>query len=155
VPTPPAVTFSKRERLCLRRHIQALTLQGQRVWRGSAFSVKAAWLLADSPEPPKVLLSVSKRIFRRAHDRNRTKRLLREVYRHHKAPLHSLTPPQPGHYLAVHLLWQGRQLPALAPLQADMATAMLKLVAQAAALPCLDPATIEPPEPRPAPKRKR
>lgn len=155
MPISPAVTFSKHERLCLRRHIQALTLQGQRVWRGSAFSVKAAWLLTDSPEPPKVLLSVSKRIFRRAHDRNRTKRLLREVYRHHKAPLHSLTPPQPGHYLAVHLLWQGRQLPALPPLQADMATAMLKLVAQTAALPCLDPATIEPPEPRPAPKRKR
>ena len=38
----------------------------------------------QKPEPLQVVLSVSKRHFKRAHDRNRIKRLLREAWRHHK-----------------------------------------------------------------------
>ena len=39
---------------------------------------------ADADGPIKMGVSVSKKYFKRAHDRNYFKRILREVYRHHK-----------------------------------------------------------------------
>ena len=62
-----------------------------------------------------MLLSVSKRHFRHAVDRNRVKRLLREAYRHHK---HMLTAQLPeGRGLHIGFLWLSDKLPDAAEVE--------------------------------------
>lgn len=65
---------------------------------------------AQPPAPGvvQVLLNVSKRQFKRAHDRNRIKRQLREAWRHEKA---RLQPAPAGTSLLVAVLYIGREKP--------------------------------------------
>ena len=60
-------------------------------------------------------VGVSSRTFKRSVDRNRVKRLLREVYRLQKLPLQQLVKEQQGG-LAVFFVYTGRQLPVYAEL---------------------------------------
>lgn len=53
-----------------------------------------------SEEFPQIVISVSKRNFKRAVDRNRIKRLIREAYRLQKVELLSLFPEKPS-YIAI------------------------------------------------------
>ena len=79
-------TFNKRERIVSRKLIEQLFS------KGSSFSVSAFPLRVVVMEiarltedvPVQVLISVSKRHFKHAVDRNRVKRQVREAYRHHK-----------------------------------------------------------------------
>lgn len=77
--------FRKEERLCSKRDIDSL------FHSGSSFVVypfRVVYKAFDQDiSQVKVILSVSKRKFRRAHDRNRIKRLMREVYRLQKEDL--------------------------------------------------------------------
>lgn len=77
--------FRKEERLCSKRDIDSL------FHSGSSFIVypfRVVYKAFDQDiSQVKVILSVSKRKFRRAHDRNRIKRLMREVYRLQKEDL--------------------------------------------------------------------
>jgi ribonuclease P protein component len=85
-------TFPKSERLCSKIVIDELFANGS-ARRSGGFTVKFLRLHSDdtSVELPKVLISVPKRFQKHAVDRNRTKRLIREVYRKHKAELLSST----------------------------------------------------------------
>jgi ribonuclease P protein component len=80
-------TFTKEERLCSKRKIDSL------FHSGSSFVVypfRVVYLANPAQEtlyPVQVILSVSKRRFKHAHDRNRIKRLIREVYRLQKNEL--------------------------------------------------------------------
>jgi len=80
-------TFTKEERLCSKRKIDSL------FHSGSSFIVypfRVVYFASPSQEnlyPVQVILSVSKRRFKHAHDRNRIKRLIREVYRLQKNEL--------------------------------------------------------------------
>jgi ribonuclease P protein component len=80
-------TFTKEERLCSKRKIDSL------FHSGSSFIVypfRVVYLASPAQEnlyPVQVILSVSKRRFKHAHDRNRIKRLIREVYRLQKNEL--------------------------------------------------------------------
>ena len=76
--------FSKSERLCSRKAIEALFASGSHGL--SAFPLRAIYKIgraAEAPQRPPVqlLISVSKRHFRHAVDRNRAKRQLREAWR--------------------------------------------------------------------------
>lgn len=79
-------TFPKTERLCSKTFIADLFLNGNSL-RSNCFTARYLRDHVDQPrtENPKLLISVPKRYQRRAVDRNRTKRLIREVYRKHKA----------------------------------------------------------------------
>ena len=77
-------TFPKEEHLCRKKLIEELFGK-----QGSSFGVyplRIVWIKAEAPTtaPPQVLISVSKRTFKRAVDRNRLKRLIREAYRLNK-----------------------------------------------------------------------
>lgn len=78
----PNFTFSKQERLCSRRTIEALFHTGHRLM---VFPYSVSWMLLPHdqkvPAPAQVLITTSKRKFHHAVDRNRVKRLTRECYR--------------------------------------------------------------------------
>ena len=74
-------TLPKSERLCSRKALQRLFGNERRSI--SVFPVRAVF--ADSQEPGvRIMVSVSKRHFKRAVRRNRVKRQLREAYRLNK-----------------------------------------------------------------------
>ncbi|MDR3142181.1 MAG: ribonuclease P protein component [Tannerellaceae bacterium] len=81
--------FSKEERLSWKRHIDLLFGKGQSF---VAFPLRVIYLLLDEKKevPVSVLVSVSKRKFKRAVKRNQIKRRVREAYRIQK---HDLTEP--------------------------------------------------------------
>lgn len=79
-------TFPKAEHLCLKREIEALFTAGSASM--TAFPLRLTFRPAERPaeEPQvKVMMSVSKRHFKHAVDRNRAKRQMREAYRLQKA----------------------------------------------------------------------
>lgn len=83
-------TFTKSERLCSKRLIEHLFDKGQRF---VAFPFSVYWCVVPNDAIPgnaQVLINVSKRKFKRAVDRNRTKRVIRECYRLHKYELYDL-----------------------------------------------------------------
>lgn len=78
------------------------------------------WALNDGPaddpggEKESVLqfgAGVSKRHFKRAVDRNRIKRLLREAYRTQKLPLQTHLEKSGKGYLKLFILYTGKELP--------------------------------------------
>lgn len=79
----PRHTFRKCERLCRRLDIERLFGSGSHSL--SSYPIRAVWRAIDTEKPQTmVLISVSKRHFKHAVDRNRMKRLLREAYRKNK-----------------------------------------------------------------------
>lgn len=87
-------TFSKEERLCSKRLIALLFS------KGSSFNVYPLRFVYHTPPDmppglPQVLISVSKRYFKRATDRNRLKRQIREAYRLNKQALYQNTGQSP------------------------------------------------------------
>lgn len=76
-------TFKRQEKLKSRKWIGQLFAEGKSI---SVFPLKLVYLQADHDSPFRIQagVSVSKRSFRRAVERNRMKRLLREAYRKNK-----------------------------------------------------------------------
>ena len=81
--------FKKSERLCSQKLIGMLFSEG-RSFFCFPYSVRWKMIACDTAQTPQVLISVSKRRFRHAVDRNRVKRLTRECYRLNKARLLAL-----------------------------------------------------------------
>ena len=97
--------FNKRERIVSKKLIEQLFS------KGSSFSISAFPLRIVVMEtarvtddvPVQVLVSVSKRHFKHAVDRNRVKRQIREAYRHHKQILTDKVQQQQT--LAIAFIW--------------------------------------------------
>lgn len=81
-------TFSKQERLCSKKLIDALFQSGHQLM---VFPYSVRWMQCDKAVLPEgiisqVLIGTSKRKFHHAVDRNRVKRLTRECYRQYCKP---------------------------------------------------------------------
>jgi len=76
-------TFNKRERLKSKKLIQQLFAEGKSL---TVYPLKLIYLASDHESPYKIQtgVSVSKRNFKKAVQRNRIKRLMREAYRKNK-----------------------------------------------------------------------
>lgn len=84
-PTTKTYGYPKSEKLKKKRHIDLLFSEGKSV---SKYPLRLVFVpVSDADEPYQVGVSVSKRYFKKAVDRNRYKRLLRETYRLNKALL--------------------------------------------------------------------
>jgi ribonuclease P protein component len=74
--------FPKSQRLCGRNATSLLFKKGRRIFAGELQLVYLAIEIEKAEDAQlSIMVSVSKRHFRRAHDRNRIKRLLREAWR--------------------------------------------------------------------------
>ncbi|MBX2985098.1 MAG: ribonuclease P protein component [Bacteroidia bacterium] len=77
-------SFSKNEKLCSKKNIQTVFEKGEKFTSYPFFFVYILNAHIEPTPPVKVLISVSKKKFNRAVDRNRIKRLCRETYRLNK-----------------------------------------------------------------------
>lgn len=104
-------TFGKREHIVSRKLMEKLFGGGSRSM--AAFPLRVVYMTIGRKEedaPVQVLVSVSKRHFKRAVKRNRVKRQIREAYRMNKQPLIEVMQPTPDRALALAFLWQADEL---------------------------------------------
>lgn len=119
-------TFPKQEHLCRKKLIEELFSK-----QSSSFGVyplRIVWIKAAAPTtaPPQVLISVSKRTFKRAVDRNRLKRLIREAYRLNK---YRLTEQPNGHEIALlGIIFTGKEKSPLALVEKKLISGILRLM---------------------------
>ena len=123
-------TFPKEEHLCRKKLIEELFSK-----QGSSFGVyplRIVWVASPGPTaaPPQVLISVSKRTFKRAVDRNRLKRLIREAYRLNK---YRLVEQPGGHQVALlGIIFTGKEKSPLSLVEKKLISAILRLMGSAA-----------------------
>lgn len=94
--------FRKEERISSRKLIDAL-FSGGGSHSKSAFPLRVVYMLQErlcGQAPAQVLVSVPKRRFRHAVDRNRVKRQIREAYRLNKHPLVEAVPAGKAVFMA-------------------------------------------------------
>ncbi|MCW3071876.1 MAG: hypothetical protein JWO44_1766 [Bacteroidetes bacterium] len=99
-------TFTKSERLCSKVIIDKVFETG-RIITGPSF--KLIWLEAAEKEeqPAQVVITVPKRNFKKAVDRNLLKRRIREAYRKNKGSLYEKISPKSIYMV---LLYTGRNI---------------------------------------------
>lgn len=81
---PAAHTLCKAERLCGKKDISRLFSEGK--W-GLCGHLRYCWFSSGEQRPNRILVSVSKKYFKRAVKRNLLKRRMREAYRCQKGLL--------------------------------------------------------------------
>lgn len=112
-------TFGKEEHLCKQTLIEQLFGGGAKAT--TVWPIRMVCLLVDKKDEREaslqVLVSVSKRYFKRAVKRNRVKRQIREAFRHHKQELLPLMEQHAGKQLLVAFIWQADQLLASAKIE--------------------------------------
>lgn len=108
-------TFGKKDKLKSKKLIDELFVSGQSV---SAFPLRLVFMptVFDDGVVAKTGVSVSKRNFKTAVDRNRIKRLLRESYRLNKSDYFNNIST---HY-AFMILYIGKDIPALKQVETRM-----------------------------------
>ncbi len=120
------LTLCKRERLVSRKLIDAL-FSGSRSM--AAFPLRVVYIKKDcaqEDEPVQILVSVPKRHFKHAVDRNRVKRQVREAYRHHKSLLYESLPA--GQQLLLAFIWLSSQHVPTAEVERCVVSLMKRLV---------------------------
>lgn len=107
--TPIRFTFKKSEKLCSKKIIAGLHESGFFV---SKFPLRINYVFLENqvmPWPAQAMVSVSKRRFKKAVDRNRIKRMLREIYRHRKHELYACL--KDNHkQVAIGIIYTGTQM---------------------------------------------
>lgn len=87
--TSPRHTFRKGERLCSQKLIAQLFAEGGVLMK---YPFRVVYMVHDREKgyPVQVVMSVSKKRFKRANKRNLLRRRMKEAYRLHKQPLYNL-----------------------------------------------------------------
>ncbi|HEY9559356.1 MAG TPA: ribonuclease P protein component [Anseongella sp.] len=102
--------FKKEERLCSRTLILRLIDKGSSFllypYRITSFET----VLPSTGFPAQVLITVSRRRFKRAVDRNRVKRVIREAYRKNKSEYLYKHLHQTGNSLALMISYVGKEI---------------------------------------------
>ena len=102
--------LGKRERLSGHKQIDALFGGGSQ--SVTVYPIRAVYRLSacsESQPPVRLLVSVPKRHFKHAVDRNRVKRQLREAYRLQKQVLHEAMQAHEGQELLLAFIWLSDQ----------------------------------------------
>ena len=119
-------TLQKPERLRSKKLFDQLFADGQSL---ANYPVRLVWTEAQLPEegvPVQVAFSVPKRRFKRAVDRNRIKRQLREVYRTNKSELYSVLRSRQK-TIALAVLFTGKEGPEFVELEKQLILTLTRL----------------------------
>lgn len=121
-------TFAKSEKLCSKKVIEELFKTSSSVF---LYPFKLAFLKREEPSCtfPQVLIVASKRNFRKAHQRNKIKRKIREVYRLCKS--HYFSSPHQIAYITIVFVAKTDTIP-FSELQERIEKVIERLLAQAA-----------------------
>jgi ribonuclease P protein component len=121
------LTFSALERLKRERDIDALFQLGK---AHSFYPIRAVMRAVPRPEgewaPVRLGVSAPKKKFRRAHDRARVKRMLREAWRQRKAEVYAVLPPEVQ--LHLFIIYTGTELPDWATVTSTLDKLIVKLL---------------------------
>ena len=117
--------FRKAERLCSKKRIEELFAGDSRSF--SAYPLRVVYRNTESDQPLQLLISVSKRRFRHAVDRNRTKRLIREAYRQNKNILLPTLTMQ-GRHIDLAFIWISDQLSDFSTVEAKVKNLLQRIV---------------------------
>lgn len=120
--------FGKGYKLCSQRAIELLFKQETKV-KNFPFVLHYAQMELETTERFQVVISAPKRIFRKAHDRNRIKRLMREVMRKNKIGLEEKL-NEKGQQLALFLIYTSKDELAYTVLENKMENLLQKLIQQ-------------------------
>lgn len=116
MPETPSFSFPKTERLKSKKLIEAVFADGQKTKAWPLIS-KHLDVPLSADVPCQVVVSVSKRSFKRAVDRNRIKRLMKEAWRLQKHRLYDALNAHEKQRGLV-LIYVGKELPNLEEMQA-------------------------------------
>ena len=118
-------SYNKTEKLKSRKQTEELFSKGKSF---TIFPLRVLYLqLQQQDGPVKAGVGVSSRNFKKAVQRNRIKRLLREAYRTEKIPLyHHLH--NTGHHLTLFLLYIDKEMPEYVLLKEKMRLIIKRLI---------------------------
>lgn len=104
------LSLKKHERLKSRKAIERVFRDGE---KGFEYPLLIRWKKDAVPTgyPAQVLVSVSKKNFRKASDRLRIKRLMREAYRKNKLPLYDQLEKN-QEQLLIAIVFTGKKMPS-------------------------------------------
>jgi ribonuclease P protein component len=133
LPATRKYTFPKEEHLCSKKRIEQLF--NRKNPSLGVYPLRLTWVAAPArtTAPPQVLITVPKRAFKRAVDRNRLKRLLREAYRLHK---YRLTEAENGHPVELlGILYTGKEKSELPLVEKKLISGLNRLLAESSVQP--------------------
>lgn len=122
--------FGKAYKLCKRKVIDSL-FKDSKSLRSYPFVVYFREEVLDEPVPFQVVLAAPKRNFKRAHDRNFVKRLMRESLRKQKTELEQVLQSN-SKQIALFILYNQRELPHYSEIEKAMGKLIQKLVIEIA-----------------------
>lgn len=118
--------FTKEERLSSASQIEVLFKEGKREYYGN---IRAVFLISNFSEnsKAKVLISVSKSLFRKAVERNRIKRQIREAYRLNRSGLNDILARKEAQIL-LGLIYTGKSIGRQAETESDVKGILNRLI---------------------------
>ncbi len=116
-------SFKKEERLCSKKQIEKLFSAGNTFL---FYPLKVVWSEIELPEPltAKVAFAVSKKLFKKAVQRNLIKRRMREAYRLNKHLLLSNGNSSPK---AIFFIYVGKEIPDFRTIEKAMQRSLSEL----------------------------
>lgn len=116
--------FGKESKLKSRNVIQQLFSEGKHVL---VYPLKAVYIFGNEQHPLQVGVSASKRNFKKAVERNRIKRLIREAYRLQKPALENHL-IQNKQSLSIFLMYVGKEMPEYEQLKESVEKIIKRMV---------------------------
>lgn len=135
---PQTFTFLRSERLKSTKVIAALFTDGQSF---VAYPLRVVWMISTAGEPGKATMavSVSKRLFKTAVQRNRLKRQIREAYRLHKHLLYQTIEAQAQPHISLMITYIAKEPLPYQEIENGMQKMIRKLGAAMSQLPAGQP----------------
>lgn len=118
-------TFGREEKLKSKKIIEQVFKEGKSFSK-NGFTLVYLPIPLTSFYPAQAGFTVSKAYFKRAVDRNRIKRLMREAYRLHKLPLYQKL-AESKQQMAMMFIYKGKEMPEYATTETAITTFLSKL----------------------------